>query len=229
MEIVPVIDLMDGLVVHARRGQRERYAPLRSRLCAGSRPQDVARALAALHPFRALYAADLDAILERGSHLALLEALGRELAPVELWVDAGVRDLARWRRLAAGGLTPVVGSETLPDLRLLEALAGEAHAFVLSLDFRQERLLGPAELLERPELWPSRVIALNLDRVGARRGPDLALAGALAARAPGARIYCAGGVRGKRDLEALTVRGFGALIASALHDGSLTREDLETL
>ncbi len=220
---------MDGVVVHAQRGQRERYRPLRSRLCPSSRPEDVARALTALHPFHALYAADLDAILGRGSHWATLEALGRELAPVELWVDAGVRDLAQWRRLAASGLTPVVGSETLPDLRLLEALAGEPHPFVLSLDFRRERFWGPAELLQRPQLWPPRVIVLNLDRVGARRGPDLALAETLAARAPGARIYCGGGVRGKRDLEALGARGFGALLASALHDGSLTREDLEAL
>lgn len=220
---------MDGLVVHARRGQRERYAPLRSRLCASSHPEDVAQALLALYPFRALYVADLDAILGRGSHRALLEALARELAPVELWVDAGVRDLADWRRLVAGGLTPVVGSETLADLRLLEALAGEAHPFLLSLDFRQKRLLGPAELLEHPQLWPSRLIVLNLDRVGARRGPDLGLAAALAARAPGAQLYCAGGVRGKPDLAALNARGFGVLLASALHEGSLTREDLETL
>ncbi|NBR98589.1 MAG: histidine biosynthesis protein, partial [Betaproteobacteria bacterium] len=32
MQIVPVLDLRDGIVVHARRGDRASYAPLRSSL-----------------------------------------------------------------------------------------------------------------------------------------------------------------------------------------------------
>lgn len=228
MEIIPVIDLMRGSVVHAKRGQRERYAPLRSRLCASSHPLDVVRALLELHPFRTLYVADLDAILGRGRQQALLDELQRKFAHMELWVDAAVRDLQQFRSLAATGLVPVVGSETLPSVHLLEALGERADAFVLSLDFRAGRFLGPPETLARPWLWPRRVLAMNLDRVGSQAGPDLALVRQLAALAPGALVYCAGGVRGAQDLAVLRAEGVSALVATALHDGSLTREDLQT-
>ena len=35
MRVIPVIDLKSGAAVHAVRGERERYRPLRSRLVAG--------------------------------------------------------------------------------------------------------------------------------------------------------------------------------------------------
>jgi phosphoribosylformimino-5-aminoimidazole carboxamide ribotide isomerase len=42
MRIVPVIDLKDGAVVHARQGRRDTYQPIASPLCASS---DVYRVL----------------------------------------------------------------------------------------------------------------------------------------------------------------------------------------
>ena len=74
-EVIPVVDLMGGLVVHARAGERDRYRPLESPLAASSEPADVVRGLLALHPFRSLYIADLDAIQGRGDHVAAVRAL----------------------------------------------------------------------------------------------------------------------------------------------------------
>ena len=62
MQIVPVLDLKGGVVVHARRGQRAEYAPLQSPLVDGSEPVAVARALCALCRTSTLYVADLDAL-----------------------------------------------------------------------------------------------------------------------------------------------------------------------
>ena len=62
MRIVPVIDIKGGVVVHARRGKRESYAPLRSPLVQSSEPVAVARALTTLCRTRILYVADLDAL-----------------------------------------------------------------------------------------------------------------------------------------------------------------------
>jgi phosphoribosylformimino-5-aminoimidazole carboxamide ribotide isomerase len=45
MRVIPVIDLKSGAAVHAVRGERERYRPLRSGLVAGSDPVEVARAV----------------------------------------------------------------------------------------------------------------------------------------------------------------------------------------
>jgi phosphoribosylformimino-5-aminoimidazole carboxamide ribotide isomerase len=45
MRVIPVIDLKRGVAVHAVRGDRERYRPLRSRIADGSDPVHVARAV----------------------------------------------------------------------------------------------------------------------------------------------------------------------------------------
>src|SRR5205807_4878109 len=55
MRIVPVVDLKGGIVVHARRGQRADYAPLRSPLVDGCEPVAVARALCAAANATTLY------------------------------------------------------------------------------------------------------------------------------------------------------------------------------
>ena len=76
MQVIPVIDLSGGRVVHARRGQRELYQPLRSPLCVGSEPLAVVEGLLRLHPFEALYTADLDAIQGKGDNRSALRAIG---------------------------------------------------------------------------------------------------------------------------------------------------------
>jgi phosphoribosylformimino-5-aminoimidazole carboxamide ribotide isomerase len=43
MRIIPVVDLQNGVVVRAVKGERERYLPLESALCRSSDPVRVAR------------------------------------------------------------------------------------------------------------------------------------------------------------------------------------------
>ena len=101
MLIVPVIDLKDGIVVHARRGRRDEYAPLDSPLVEGCEPVAVARALCAAAGTSSLYVADLDALAgatdRRGDHHGAVADVA------EPWVDAGAttaRQLRRWPALA---------------------------------------------------------------------------------------------------------------------------------
>jgi phosphoribosylformimino-5-aminoimidazole carboxamide ribotide isomerase len=222
---------MGGLVVHARGGQRDSYRPLeRSAVAANPGPAAVVRGLLGLHPFRTLYIADLDAIRKQGDHKALVRELHEEFPALELWVDAGFAGECACRRFLAAGLgTLVLGTESQANAELLRRLAGESRV-VLSLDFMGERALGAAALFDAPEAWPERVIAMTLARVGARAGPDLDRLREIRGRAPGRRLYAAGGVRGLDDLLALRQLGCaGVLVASALHDGRLGRDELSRL
>lgn len=233
MRIVPVIDLKDGQVVHARGGARETYRPIRSILADSSEPLRLVAGLRTLHPFADLYVADLDAIEGSGGHDAVLEHLRRAFADLRLWVDKGLASEAACRDWLSRGLGDlVIGSESQSDPALVGRLAqrnGSAR-IVLSLDFRGERFLGPPALLEAAGLWPERVIAMTLARVGGALGPDREMLRDLKARAPERRIYAAGGVRNADDLRDLAEdRVSGALIASALHDGRITRRDLKAL
>src|SRR5262247_2743707 len=90
MRVIGVLDLRNGRAVHARAGQRDRYAPVRSVAGEAIEPGD-ARALASIYRDRfglgELYAADLDAIEGRAPQDQLVSALA---ACGALWLDAGV-------------------------------------------------------------------------------------------------------------------------------------------
>lgn len=229
--LIPVIDLEDGMVVHAREGRRAEYAPIRSNLCKGADPETIMAALLRLHPFRTFYFADLDAIQRQGSNHDVLKKLRERYPAVEFWADTGISDeaaLARW--LDAGLGRPVIGSESLLDADFVSVIRERHKEFspVLSLDYQGEYFSGPPTLLTHPErYWPQRVLAMNLHRVGSDKGPDLALIVGLAKRVPGCQVYAAGGVRSIEDLEKIVATGAaGALLASALHDGRIGSADL---
>lgn len=225
LDLIPVLDLMGGQAVRARAGRRDEYRALGSVLCRSSRPEAVLDGLLGRYPFQRLYVADLDAILRRGDHRATLERLRRRHPELELWVDAGFTDIAAARAWQSGGLgRPVLGSESLTAAPEFDAWRGDG---ILSLDFRGEDFLGPAGVLQAADAWPAQVIAMTLARVGVGAGPDLARLVQLRARRPDCSLYAAGGVRHAADLDSLAAAGAaGVLLASALHDGSLSRAEL---
>jgi len=230
MEIIPVLDLKGGVVVRARMGQRHLYAPIATPLAASSDPLAVARGLLAVHPFATLYVADLDAIEGRGDNGAALRRIKQACPGVALWVDNGIADApaaARWLDAGLGSL--VLGSETQADASLVRSLTADDR-IILSLDFRGTDFQGPTAILDEPSIWPARVIAMTLARVGSGAGPDLDRLATVRRVAAGRRIYAAGGVRDASDLAALARTGIaGALVATALHDWRLRRADIDAL
>jgi phosphoribosylformimino-5-aminoimidazole carboxamide ribotide isomerase len=222
MEIIPVLDLKAGHVVHARQGQRDRYQPIVSSLSPSSVPRDVLASLLRLYPFAKVYIADLDAIEQKGGHARDIGELARQYPAIEFWLDDGGAAPAALR--GADNIRPVIGSETMHHT---DALRPRNAAAILSLDFRGADFLGPPDLLDEPSLWPERVIVMTLARVGSGAGPDLERLAMMKRRAGARRLYAAGGVRDAADLEALRRAGAaGILVASALHDGRLSPADL---
>lgn len=218
---------MGGVVVHARMGDRDNYRPLRSSLCRVSRPEAIAAALLELHSFNTLYIADIDAIRGRGENCAAIAAIRERFPELDLWVDAGIGDeqtLGRFLTLGLG--RPVIGTETMTGCGVLDhaLLTGRP---LLSLDYRDNAFVGPAELLDQPKRWPLEIILMTLARVGGDTGPDFNRLRQWRDRAPGHRIFAAGGVRHSEDLFTLAELGVaGVLLASALHNAALTSVDL---
>lgn len=234
MKLLPVLDLLGGVVVHARGGRRESYQPLVSPFALNSSPLQVVAGLLQWHPFPRLYLADLDAIMGRGNNSAVIATIAQSYPTLELWVDAGAMSCEAIIQLFALGVErPVVGTEILPNLKSwqrLQTLPG-AERLVLSLDHRHGEGLGPVELNQQSEWWPETVIAMSLDQIGSQRGPDWLLLEQLREKRPrGGEMLAAGGICGLEDLKQLTAWGVsGALLASALHDGCLNAVELEQL
>jgi uncharacterized protein related to proFAR isomerase len=227
MLLIPVIDLMGGQVVRARRGERRAYQPIVSMLAPGSEPVTLARALCDHCASRHLYLADLDALMGGAPQAALLRELLDALPGVELWLDAGFADAAAADALCRGlgaeaaHIVPVFASESLRSHDALGAVAGRDDA-ILSLDRRDGQRLDRAGCWDTPTAWPERVIVMMLERVGADAGPDLDTLREVQARSPRTRLIGAGGVRDAADLRRARDSGAaGWLVASALHDGRL--------
>ena len=120
----------------------------------------------------------------------------------------------------------VIGTESLRDGADLGEFSGN-NRILLSLDYRGSQFLGPVRVCRSPQAWPERVIVMTLSRVGCGAGPDVERLAQIKRLAPHARLYAAGGLRGASDLMRLNEAGMsGVLVASALHDGRLTRADL---
>jgi phosphoribosylformimino-5-aminoimidazole carboxamide ribotide isomerase len=229
MEIIPVIDLKGGLVVRARMGQRDQYRPIKTPLSPTSDAEDVVQGLLSVFAFRSLYVADLDAIERTGDNDAVLLRLKAALPRLAFWVDNGVADAGGAATLLNRGGHLVLGSEAQRDPALLASLRDDPRV-ILSLDFRGDAFIGPPSLLDTPDLWPQRVIVMTLARVGSGVGPDIVRLSQIRNCADNRRIYAAGGVRDGDDLAALQRAGIaGALVASSLHDGTLTAAELSGL
>jgi phosphoribosylformimino-5-aminoimidazole carboxamide ribotide isomerase len=231
MQVIPVIDLMQGQVVHARKGMREHYQPIQSSLCKGSDAMDIVAALLYVFPFDSLYIADLDAIQNNGNNFNLINKLHNKFPRLSLWVDAGIADTPSYLAWQARHLgRAVLGTETLRDESLLATNPSTNNTPVLSLDFHGGQFRGPPALLLNPAHWPQDVIAMTLNRVGSDNGPDFAqltnLLHLASTQSPAKKIYAAGGVRHVADLRQLRDMGVtGVLVASAIHNGQLGRDE----
>lgn len=219
MQIIPVIDLKDGLVVHASGGDRSRYQPVHcaSRLCGSSEATEVVASLLNLYPFQTLYIADLDAIGGTGNHNDAIGNLLSNYPGVEFWVDNGSRYQALSTVSQASNYKPVIGTESQAQpVSLTQA------DLVLSLDFKHNQALGHPGWLDNPEFWPNTVVVMMLDLVGSNNGPDFEKLGRLCNKHPDKRIVAAGGVRNLGDVLQLKTLGVAAvLLASSLHNGCI--------
>lgn len=232
MQVVPVIDVKNGTVVHAEGGDRRNYRPLISSLADGSSPIRVVEGLLSVQRFSILYVADLDAIAGQASNAQAVAEISRYFPDLELWIDNGSHDETGVAKLLSyPAARAVIGSETLQSVRDLEQISAHHPGRVmLSMDFRGDELLGPQDLLQQPQSWPSTVIAMTLAAVGSRAGPDLDRIGRLKSLAPQAAIAAAGGIRDKADLVAAAAAGASAaLVATALHAGTLKAGDLQEI
>ena len=238
--LIPVLDLAHGQAVHAIGGRREEYRLVESVLTPGQSGNAMALARAYRERLGATqcYVADLDAIQEKGLQSKLIGTLAD---PVEgfgpgLLVDAGAAGIAGVKDLLALGVAQVIaGLESLDawsDLEKMVGLAGSDRV-LFSLDLHQGRpiyhldtgprleRISPEELVDRAvSIGIAGLIVIDLADVGSAAGPST---GPLIQQLQvkyGLPLYAGGGVRDRRDVQALLDAGArGVLMGTAIHRG----------
>jgi len=219
-----VLDILNGAVVHAVRGERNLYEPIAgySKIVSSSEPLDI------LHELRPqeVYIADLNLLMGRGENLAVIKEIS---GMAKTMADTGISKKACDLDRLPESVCPILGTETAP-FQLMEELAPQRN-IIVSLDMKNRKVLAheallanetPLQALQRLNRLPLEgVILLELNRVGTSSGLDKAfLEKALdISRHP---LILGGGVKDEEDLQALDEIGFsGALVATAVHNGGV--------
>jgi phosphoribosylformimino-5-aminoimidazole carboxamide ribotide isomerase len=239
VSILPVIDLLGGVVVRGVAGKRSEYRAIESCFTEDASPSGIARALVRSFGFSDVYVADLDAIARRQPAWGDYESIAR--AGLKLWVDAGTSEIGRAKQLATALVHGesifriILGLESLASPGVLREIASvvDADRLVFSLDLKDGQALAsrqwPADPLAIAEIAVAagigRIIVLDLARVGVGEGTGTqSLCEELHARWPELELVGGGGVRSMSDVHKLLASGLSrVLVASALHDGKIAR------
>jgi len=238
MKIIPAIDLRAGRVVRLRQGDfaQTRHFDHDAPTLAGSYADAGADWL---------HVVDLDGA--RAGTPTQLDLLAR-IAALRIRVQAGggIRTREDVERLRAAGVARVVVGSVA--VRSPDTFAGwldefGADAFCLALDLRRgdggewrpavdawqgDSDADVAALLDRfADAGLRHVLTTDIAQDGMADGPNLALYRELAARWPQFAWIASGGVRDRRDVDALAATGVAACVAgTALLDGTLALGEL---
>ena len=223
MKIVPVIDLKDGLVVHAVRGNRTDYQPIHtfSSLTKHSSLEAVMESFLSLYAFKQFYIADLNAITGTDSHQPIIDTLLKNYPELNFWIDNGSQ-LANLPT-SLPNQTWIIGTESQQA-----CVAPINQNVILSLDYQDQQQIGDASWFNNSQYWPDQIIIMTLNRVGSNNGPDFDKLRQLIGQYPDKQFIAAGGIRNNIDLNNLKQLGIhAALVSTALHNGSITVQDLQ--
>ena len=239
MLVIPVLDLLGGVVVRGVAGNRDSYKPIESQLTDSSDPLEVAKAIRSAFGYSTFYVADLDAILSGQVHSDVISSLIKD--GFDVLLDAGTGDADQVDGLSESvklndlaGV--IIGLESVPKPEYLSLI--KQRFSDLPMAFSLDLMNGvpithgdlwqgysPTSILDMAlEAGMDSIILLDLASVGMGTGNRcLEHCDYGKMRAPDVNVITGGGVRSREDLYELEAHGCdGALVASALHDGRLS-------
>ena len=231
--LILAVDLLDGVVVHAKRGAREEYKPINifSSIVSSS---ELTRVIEEIKP-EEVYIADLNRLMNTGDNREIIKELRVRKRDLRIMLDYGLRGIDDLKEAVAAEIADnfVLGTET-SSMNLIETASkseiSNNISISVSVDLFNKAVLTsdkrlkiePLLLIKALNEYPVRdVIVLELDRVGTKSGIDFNLL-ARAVEASEHGILCGGGVRSCEDIYTMEKIGVkGALVATAIHDGSI--------
>jgi len=222
-----VLDILNGKVVHAMKGERSKYRPIEgSKVCQFSDPLKI---ISAIRPSE-VYIADLDYLQHLGDNFKLIKKISGK---TKTMVDIGVKNLDDARKCAGIAYTVIVGTETA-SLEVIEKASIQFPGRInVSIDMKNGIVLTKDRKMEvQPEehirslngLEIKDIIILDLGKVGTSAGIDKDFLKKMVGLSTHS-IIAGGGIKDLGDIEALKESGInGALVATAVHNGKIPIE-----
>jgi len=240
-KILPVLDILNGVIVHAVKGQRKDYKPLESFLFKKPDPELIINLLHDKYKFNEFYVADLNAIMDlKPNYETLFRVLKIPLTSILL--DPGIRKLEDIFEFSSIGIKNLVlGLETLEDKALISHVIQlkTLKTIFISIDMYSEKLLTRIKEYQSESilnvvrdleyLGVSKIILLDLKKVGSKRGGVPSLYREIRKNFEG-EIFVGGGIKDIDNVLDYYDRGFsGLLIGTALYDGTINLKELTNL
>lgn len=222
MRCILVLDIFNGAVVHAFRGERSSYEliHLHSRIVSSSDPLSIVESIKP----KEVYIADLNLLTGSGQNIGAIKEISWQ---AKTMADIGISQTTHLRCLP-DEITPVLGTETA-SLKIIEQ-ASTLRDVVVSLDMKARKLLTRdpempldpiANLRSLNSFSLQSIIILELDRVGTLSGLDKEFLEKVTS-ASDHPLILGGGVRDIEDIWSLEDLGFrGVLLATAIHSGKI--------
>lgn len=227
--LIPCIDLQGGQAVQLVHGRKRELAV-----------SDVFGLLEKFKSYSWLHVIDLDAAIGTGDNNALVHELclhARKRYELKVRVGGGIRSVARAQEIAAWSADQIIiGSaafcEGKINNRFLRRLTRKlpANRIVIALDTAKGRItingwrrrlpLRPENVMPKLEPFCAAFLCTDVDREGTMTGANLDWFGALraATRHP---IIAAGGIKSRREINALEKIGMDAAVGMAVYKNRL--------
>jgi phosphoribosylformimino-5-aminoimidazole carboxamide ribotide isomerase len=219
-----VLDIFDGIVVHAKNKNRDEYQPVHkfSTICNKSDPISV---IDTVNP-KKIYIADLNVLQGKGKNDINFKVIKDISKKSEIMLDTGISSYLDVENSISRADILVLGTETASLEIMLHAAKKYPNKISVSIDIINGKILTkdsnmPNDLFKiiecLNEVKLKNIIILDMDKVGMSSGIDMNFLNKVVKQSK-ADILLGGGVRDMTDIELLKQIGVkGALIATAIH------------
>ncbi|MFQ6061771.1 MAG: HisA/HisF-related TIM barrel protein [Methanosarcinales archaeon] len=226
--IIFVLDIFDGIVVHAVRGERKHYLPIAgfSSVCETSNAVEIVRTL---NP-KEVYAADLNRIRGIGDNFPVIKDVSQYCKTILSCGVRSVEDVSRGLEIAD---TVTIGIENADfdvigqACEMIDAMRIHVNIDIMDNHILTNTMISltPLEAIEKlNEYQINHLIIIDLTRVGTESGINIGFIEDAVARSDHPIIF-GGGVRDINDLDILRDIGVsGALVATGIHNRSIPIE-----
>jgi len=236
--IIPVIDILNSEVVHAKKGERDKYRPLNSKIFNSTNPIKIIKTLKYKFKFNEIYIADLDSIIYKTPNFQLFDKI-LKIPDLNIMIDPGIvnfHDVSIFSKYRFNKL--IIGLETINNFKTIRksiSLFGQ-NKFILSIDMYKGKIISKLEDLKNEDpiriinkisnLGIENIILLDLFRVGQKVGGIPTLFSEILSIFKG-NVFVGGGIKNQEDILYYREKKFsGVLVATALYDGTINIKEV---
>ncbi|MDR3223599.1 MAG: HisA/HisF family protein [Methanobrevibacter sp.] len=226
LNIIPVMDLMNGIAVSGKSGNRNRYLPLKTIFSSNSNPYSIAKSLK-MSGANELYIADLDIIEKKGHNLDSIKMMN---SVIPLMLDAGIKNLNSFKFFLDFAYKIIVATETIESIEEIYKIFDKfpKERIVVSVDIKNNTLYNSSKDFnlsldefkkELIAISPNEIIFLDISRVGNKSGINIELINKFKEFKD--KLILGGGIR-KEDLNLIENLGIKkVLVGTELHEGEI--------